>query len=113
MESNSQYDLRPKPPLRCVGYEEWIVTLLRISICVAFVLLSAASRAGWLVEVDSLSAGPSPAPPDLSARYVFGWSGIEAAEAEVTLRRGPNGIFTGMVKGGNQRRGAHALQNRC
>ena len=56
----------------------------------------------WREEVVSLGLGPFPAPPDLQARYVFGWSGIEAAEAEVTLRRGAGGIFLGTVKGGTK-----------
>jgi hypothetical protein len=60
------------------------------------------SHAGWREEVVRPGAGPFPAPPDLTARYVFGWSGIEAAEAEVTLRRGAEGNFTGTVQGGTK-----------
>ena len=33
---------------------------------------------------------------------MFGWSGIEAAEADVTLRRGADGNFTGTVRGGTK-----------
>lgn len=60
------------------------------------------SHAGWREEVVRPGAGPFPAPPDLTARYVFGWSGIEAAEAEVKLRRGADGNFTGTVSGGTK-----------
>jgi hypothetical protein len=68
----------------------------------ALLLCPGTLAADWRREVASLGAGPFPAPPDLSARYVFGWSGIEAAEAEVTLRPGLNGIFAGTVKGGTK-----------
>jgi hypothetical protein len=60
------------------------------------------SQAGWREEVVRPGAGPFPAPPDLTARYVFGWSGIEAAEAEVKLWRGAEGNFTGTVQGGTK-----------
>jgi len=60
------------------------------------------SHAGWREEVVRPGAGPFPAPSDLTARYVFGWSGIEAAEAEVKLRRGAEGNFTGTVQGGTK-----------
>jgi hypothetical protein len=60
------------------------------------------SHAGWREEVVRPGAGPFPAPSDLTARYVFGWSGIEAAEAEVKLRRGADGNFTGTVSGGTK-----------
>ena len=64
----------------------------------------AATTAGaaWREEVRALRAGNFPPPPDLTARYVFGWSGIEAAAAEVTLRRGAGGVFTGTVRGGTK-----------
>ena len=59
--------------------------------------------AGWREEVASLRAGSFPAPPDqLESHYVFGWSGIEAAEAKTSLRRGADGIWTGAVKGGTK-----------
>jgi hypothetical protein len=58
--------------------------------------------AGWREEVGRSGAGPFPPPPDLTARYVFGWSGIEAAEADVALRRGADGGFAGTVKGGTK-----------
>ncbi|MEX1110760.1 MAG: DUF3108 domain-containing protein, partial [Chthoniobacterales bacterium] len=60
------------------------------------------AHAGWREEVVRPGAGPFPAPPDLTARYVFGWSGIEAAEAEVKLQRRADGVFTGTVKGGTK-----------
>ena len=58
------------------------------------------SHAGWREEVVRPGAGPFPAPPDLTARYVFGWSGIEAAEAEVTLRRTGGKAWCGSGRGG-------------
>lgn len=58
---------------------------------------------GWREEVRTLRAGPFPAPPaELRAHYVFGWSGIEAAEAEATLRRGSDGVWSGTVTGGTK-----------
>lgn len=58
---------------------------------------------GWREEVRALRAGPFPAPPaEMRAHYVFGWSGIEAAEARVTLRRGPVGTWTGALTGGTK-----------
>jgi hypothetical protein len=56
----------------------------------------------WRETVAGLTAGPFRPPRDLVARYVFGWSGIEAAEAQVTLSRGPGGVFTGKVRGGTK-----------
>jgi len=49
-----------------------------------------------------LGGGLFPAPPALDTRYVFGWSGIEAAEARTTLRRGVNGVWIGTVTGGTK-----------
>lgn len=63
---------------------------------------SAALLADWRREVASLRAGPFPPPSDLTARYVFGWSGIEAAEAEVVLQRDADGVFRGTVEGGTK-----------
>lgn len=58
---------------------------------------------GWREEVASLRPGSFPAPPpEIFMRYVFGWSGIEAAEAQVTLRQSPDGIWAGTVKGGTK-----------
>jgi hypothetical protein len=75
---------------------------LRGAVLFFAVVTTVPSHAGWREEVRALRAGSFPPPSDLSARYVFGWSGIEAAEAEVTLRRGPNGNFTGTVRGGTK-----------
>jgi hypothetical protein len=58
---------------------------------------------GWREEVATLQPGPFPAPPtEVKSRYVFGWGGIEAAEARTTLRRGANGVWTGTVEGGTK-----------
>jgi len=58
---------------------------------------------GWREEVATLGSGPFPPPPAaVHARYVFGWSGIEAAEARTTLLRGANGVWTGTVSGGTK-----------
>jgi hypothetical protein len=57
----------------------------------------------WRQEVASLRPGNFPPPPaEVRTRYVFGWSGIEAAEARTTLRRGPGGVWTGSVTGGTK-----------
>ncbi|MEY3480695.1 MAG: hypothetical protein RIQ71_1470 [Verrucomicrobiota bacterium] len=64
---------------------------------------SAEIRQGWREEVASLRGGNFPPPPDeLRSHYVFGWSGIEAAEAQVVLRRGPDAVWAGTVKGGTK-----------
>jgi hypothetical protein len=53
--------------------------------------------------VATLRAGSFPPPPvGVTTRYVFGWSGIVAAEARTTLRRGANGVWTGTVTGGTK-----------
>ena len=59
--------------------------------------------AGWREDVSKLKPGAFPAPPNaLNARYVFGWSGIEAAEADVRLSRGADGVWTAKVTGGTK-----------
>lgn len=59
------------------------------------------AHADWRAEAASLRAGPFPPPPGkLNARYVFGWSGIEAAAADVRLERGTSGIWDASVRGG-------------
>ncbi len=70
----------------------------------AFLLLGgAAVMAGWQEDVLALQEGPfPPPPPELTARYVFGWSGIEAAAADVRLIRGTGGVWTAAVKGGTR-----------
>jgi hypothetical protein len=58
---------------------------------------------GWREEVATSASGPFPRPPEkLGTRYVFGWGGIEAAEAKVDLQRGPDGVWTGTVTGGTK-----------
>ena len=76
--------------------------MVRPFLLVALLLPAAAASAAWRDDVQRLGGGPFPPPPDLTARYVFGWSGIEAAEAEVDLRRGADGNFTGTVRGGTK-----------
>lgn len=59
--------------------------------------------AGWEEEARSLRAGDFPPPPgEISAHYVFGWSGIEAADAKVRLRRGADGLWLAEVRGGTK-----------
>jgi len=67
------------------------------------VALCAAALAGWEEEARSLGAGDFPPPPgEISAHYVFGWSGIEAAEARVRLRSGADGRWSAEVHGGTK-----------
>ena len=80
----------------------WSAPHSRAVIFLSLVLLPLTTSADWRADVQRLGSGPVPPPPDLTARYVFGWSGIEAAEAEVTLRRGAEGNFTGTVQGGTK-----------
>jgi hypothetical protein len=57
----------------------------------------------WRQQVAMMRAGSFAPPPDeVKTRYVFGWSGIEAAEARTTLRRGADGVWTGTVTGGTK-----------
>ena len=80
----------------------WSAPHSRAVIFLSLVLLPLTTSADWRADVQRLGSGPVPPPPDLTARYVFGWSGIEAAEAEVKLRRGAEGNFTGTVSGGTK-----------
>ena len=69
----------------------------------AALLLSVAAwvRADWRAQAVGLEPGAFPPPPErVQARYVFGWSGIEAASADVRLERGPSGIWNASVRGG-------------
>lgn len=63
-------------------------------------LVAAFATVPWESEVASLRAGSFPAPPEFRARYVFGWSGIEAAAADVVLRRESGDLWAASVKGG-------------
>lgn len=56
---------------------------------------------GWRESAASLKSGTFPPPPgELNTRYIFGWSGIEAAEAQTSLRRGGDGTWSALVTGG-------------
>jgi len=70
--------------------------LVCAALCFAFI---DAARAGWREEVAALRAGEFAPPADLTARYVFGWGGIEAAAADVQLRR-EGAVWKAMVRGG-------------
>jgi len=59
-----------------------------------------AQRPAWQNEVRALGAGDFSPPPPFEARYVFGWEGIRAAEAEVKLQPSRGGRWTGTVRGG-------------
>ena len=76
--------------------------MIRVLLAAALLLsIIDPARADWRTEAAALSAGPFPPPPDkLDARYVFGWSGIEAAAADVRLERGAGGIWNASVRGG-------------
>lgn len=63
---------------------------------------SAELSPAWREEVATLRAGSFPALPELDTKYVFGWSGIEAAEAMISLRRGPNSTWSAEVNGGTK-----------
>lgn len=67
----------------------------------ALLLGVAAVIAGPVEQARNLHAGPFPRPPEeLRARYVFGWSGFEAAAADIELRRAANGVWKARVTGG-------------
>ncbi len=74
---------------------------LRAIVAVFAVCGAALASAAWQDDVLALRAGGVPTPPaGLSARYVFGWSGIEAADASVRLQPRPGGIWECTVHGG-------------
>lgn len=73
---------------------------LRLAAAIAWIGAAALASAAWQDDTGSLGAGPFPPPPELSARYVFGWSGIEAAAAEVRLRPRGDGTWECAVDGG-------------
>lgn len=68
----------------------------RVALCFA---LATAAQAGWREDVASLRAGNFPPPREFTARYVFGWSGFEAAAATVELRR-TDDLWDVRVRGG-------------
>ena len=75
--------------------------MIRVFFFATLVFCGAHAHAAWRADAASLRAGPFPPPPDkLSARYVFGWSGFEAAAADVRLERGAGGIWNASVRGG-------------
>lgn len=61
---------------------------------------SPAQRPAWQNEVRALRAADFPPPPPFEARYIFGWEGIQAAEARVKLQPARGGRWTGTVRGG-------------
>ncbi len=74
----------------------------RLSI-VLWIAVCPVVQAGWQEDVRAMRAGSFPPPPtNLSARYVFGWSGIEAAEADVRLTRAADGVWSAQVTGGTK-----------
>ena len=82
---------------------------IRLPSGLVLVALCATAAAGWEKEARSLRGGDFPPPPEkVTARYVFGWSGIEAAEAEVRLQHEGGDRWTAEVRGGT-RGGARAL----
>lgn len=75
--------------------------MTRLFVFAVFALTAAAAQAGWREEAAALRPGNFPPPPDkLDARYVFGWSGISAAAADVKLERGAGGVWNASVRGG-------------
>ena len=75
--------------------------MIRLFVFAVFALTAATGQAGWREEAAALRPGSFPQPPDkLNARYVFGWSGISAAAADVKLERGAGGVWNATVRGG-------------
>lgn len=61
----------------------------------------AESIAPWREEAAALRAGSFPPPPkDLRVAYAFGWSGIEAAQAQGSFHLEPDGTWEGKLTGG-------------
>ena len=82
-------------------FDHAVCALVLLTACAAESVASEVSPA-WREDVASLRTGPFPPLPALDTRYVFGWSGIEAAEAKTSLRRGGDGIWTANVTGGTK-----------
>jgi len=75
--------------------------VIRAFVFAVLVAFAATLHAGWRDEAAGLRPGDFPPPPDkLRARYVFGWSGIQAAAADVQLERGSGGVWNATVRGG-------------
>ena len=75
--------------------------MTRFAFFAALALSASAVQAGWRQDAASLRPGNFPPPPDqVRARYNFGWSGIQAAAADVRLERGAGGVWNTNVRGG-------------
>lgn len=75
--------------------------MIRLFVFAVFALTAATVEAEWREDAAALRPGNFPPPPDkLNARYVFGWSGISAAAADVKLERGAAGFWNATVRGG-------------
>ena len=70
------------------------------AIKISLIGAAVAASAAWQDDTGSLGVGPFPPPPEISARYVFGWSGIEAAAADVRVRPRGDGSWECAVDGG-------------
>ena len=93
--------------MRIMVVGEFSGVLCIMGAVIVWVCLADAGAAGlqpaWREEVRSLRAGAFPAPPaELTVDYVFGWSGIEAAQAHGVLRRGADGQWAGRLAGGTK-----------
>ncbi|MFM8230870.1 MAG: hypothetical protein ACKOAL_06575, partial [Chthoniobacterales bacterium] len=93
---------RPRLDLGIVRPAAQAVIALLVLLAAPRLSWSAELSRGWREEVATLGSGSFPAPPAMDTRYVFGWSGIEAAEAKTSLRRGADGIWTANVTGGTK-----------
>jgi hypothetical protein len=77
----------------------WSAPHSRAVIFLSLVLLPLTTSADWRADVQRLGPGPVPPAPDMTLRYVFGWSGIEAAGATVNFRAAGAG-YRAEVEGG-------------
>lgn len=75
--------------------------MTRILVIAVLFTASARALADWRTAAAALGPGQFPRPPEkLAAQYVFGWSGIEAAAADVRLERGEDNVWDVSVRGG-------------